>query len=73
MRFRTAAAGMILISTGSQADTEGPSLPRVEVVGSRLPRIDAENALPVQIIRREEIERSGATTAEEVHAAQMCG
>jgi len=66
MNFRTAAAGMILASTGAQADTEGPSLPRVEVVGSRLPRIDGETALPVQIIRREEIQRSGATTVEEV-------
>jgi len=66
MRFRTAAAGLMLASTGVQADTEGPSLPRVEVVGSRLPRIDGETALPLQIIRREEIERSGANTVEEV-------
>ena len=66
MNFRTAAAGMILASTGAQADTEAPSLPRVEVVGSRLPRVDAETALPVQIIRREEIERSGVTTVEEL-------
>jgi iron complex outermembrane receptor protein len=66
MIFRTAAAGMILASTGVQADTEGPSLARVEVVGSRVPRIDGETALPIQIIRREEIERSGASTVEEV-------
>jgi iron complex outermembrane receptor protein len=39
---------------------------RVEIVGSRVPRVDAETALPVQIIRRDEIERSGATNAEEL-------
>src|SRR5436190_5822513 len=66
MSFRTAAAGLMLASTGVQADTEGPSLPRVEVVGSRVPRVDGETALPVQIIRREEIERSGVQTVEEV-------
>jgi len=40
----------------------------VEVVGSRIARIDAETALPVQIIRRDEIERSGALNAEDVLA-----
>lgn len=39
---------------------------RVEVVGSRLPRIDAETALPLQIFRRDEIERSGAGSVEEL-------
>ena len=36
---------------------------RVEVTGSSIKRINAEGALPVQIIRREEIQRSGATSA----------
>ena len=66
MSFRTAAAGLMLASTGVQADPEAPSLPRVEVVGSRVPRIDGETSLPVQIIRREEIERSGVATVEEL-------
>src|SRR6187455_2423898 len=66
MSFRAAAAGLMLASTGVQADPDAPTLPRVEVVGSRLPRIDGETALPVQIIRREEIERSGAATVEDV-------
>ena len=35
---------------------------RVEVTGSAIKRVDAEGSLPVQIIRREEIERSGATS-----------
>jgi len=39
---------------------------RVEVTGSRIARIDGETALPVQIIRRDEIERGNWTTAAEL-------
>ena len=41
-------------------------LERVEITGSSIKRIDAETALPVQVIRREDIERSGSTTAAEL-------
>ncbi|MEO6407628.1 MAG: TonB-dependent receptor [Burkholderiaceae bacterium] len=37
-------------------------LERVEITGSAVRRIDAETALPVQILRRADIERSGATS-----------
>ena len=36
---------------------------RVEITGSSIKRVDAETALPVTVIRREDIERSGFTTA----------
>lgn len=36
-------------------------LDRVEITGSSIKRIDAEGALPVQVFKREDIERSGAT------------
>ena len=39
---------------------------RVEVTGSNIKRIEGEGALPVQIIDRAEIERSGATNAMEI-------
>lgn len=39
-----------------------PQLERVEVTGSAIRRIDAESALPVQVIRKEDIARSGATS-----------
>lgn len=39
---------------------------RVEITGSAIKRIDAESALPVQIIRREDIERTGATSVQEL-------
>ena len=38
------------------------TLERVEITGSSIRRIDAESALPVQIIKREAIERSGYTS-----------
>src|SRR5438132_11059992 len=39
---------------------------RVEVTGSNIKRIEGESALPVTTITREDIERSGATTAEQL-------
>jgi iron complex outermembrane receptor protein len=66
MGFRTVAAGMILVSTSVHAQSESAALQPVEVVGSRVPRIAGETALPVQVIRREEIERSGVATTEEL-------
>ncbi|MGM9487937.1 TonB-dependent receptor plug domain-containing protein [Ideonella sp. YS5] len=38
---------------------------KVEVTGSRIKRIDAEGASPVQVLNRVDIERSGATTTAE--------
>jgi iron complex outermembrane recepter protein len=39
---------------------------RVEVTGSSIKRIDGEQALPVTILRREDIDRIGAVTTEEL-------
>jgi iron complex outermembrane recepter protein len=41
-------------------------LQRVEITGSSIKRIDAETALPVQVITRAEIERTGASTVEQL-------
>jgi iron complex outermembrane recepter protein len=41
---------------------------RVEITGSRIKRIEGETALPVQVIRRQDIEKMGVTTAAEVLA-----
>jgi iron complex outermembrane receptor protein len=56
------------------ADTPVPETPstaqktlqRVEVTGSRIKRIDAETASPVQVITREQIDRSGAQSITEL-------
>jgi iron complex outermembrane receptor protein len=39
---------------------------RVEVTGSNIPRAEIETALPVQVLTREDIERSGSTTVAEL-------
>ena len=39
---------------------------RIEVTGTTFKRLDAETAVPVQILRREDIERTGATTTEQL-------
>jgi iron complex outermembrane receptor protein len=56
-------AGSALAQTGGEGDG---GLPRVIVTGSQVPRVDAESALPVQILTRQEIERSGALSVEEL-------
>ena len=44
----------------------GQQLERVEITGSSIKRIDAETALPVQVITREQIQKTGATNVEQL-------
>ena len=39
---------------------------RVEITGSSIKRIEGETALPVEIIKRDDIDKSGVTTAAEL-------
>ena len=60
-----------LATTGpriAQAQPAPPSeqLQRVEITGSSIKRIDAETALPLQIITRDQIQKSGATNVEQL-------
>ncbi len=56
------------------AQTAAPATPasaaevlqRVEVTGSRIKQIDAEGASPVQVIKREDIKKTGATSVAEM-------
>jgi iron complex outermembrane recepter protein len=58
------AALLCLIALPAQAQEQ--KLERVEITGSSIKRVDAETALPVQTIRRDEIAKSGVTTAAEL-------
>ena len=49
-----------------QADQAPQKIEKIEVTGSAIKRIEGETALPVTVIKREEIQRSGATTAAEL-------
>ena len=59
---RAAAAALMLASIAAHAQQEQ----RVEITGSSIKRVASETALPVQVIRREDIEKSGVTTAAEL-------
>ena len=62
--------GLMLAFGGSIVLAALPALAqesqRIEITGSAIKRIDAEAALPVQVIKREEIERSGVTSVVEL-------
>src|SRR5690242_21013114 len=72
-----AGAGTALVATGALAQAQNPDVPsntrpeakpdiRVEVTGSNIKRVEGEGALPVQVITREQIDKSGATTPMEL-------
>ncbi len=50
----------------AQQSDDAQKLERVEITGSSIKRIEGETALPVQVITREEIQKTGATTAEQL-------
>ncbi len=54
------------LAFGQSADTANAKMERVEITGSSIKRIEGETALPVQILKREDIERTGASTTEEL-------
>lgn len=64
------AGGLLAAGAGwTQADTAESTEAkpqRVEITGSSIKRIEAETALPVQVIRREEIVSSGASNVEQL-------
>ena len=58
-----AAAGL---ASAQQTEALAQKVEKIEVTGSNIKRIDAEGPAPVQIITRQDIERSGQTTVGEV-------
>ncbi len=67
MKFaRAAGAALACLAIPAFAQQVAQSKERIEVTGTSIKRIDAETALPVQIVNREEIERTGAVTTEEL-------
>jgi len=57
-----AFAAALLVHQAQAAE----SLDRVEITGSSIKRIDAETALPVQVLKREDIARSGVANVEQL-------
>ncbi len=62
-----AQAALLLVGAQAlQVQAQDTKLERVEVTGSSIKRIEGETALPVQVIKRDEIDKSGVTTAAEL-------
>jgi iron complex outermembrane receptor protein len=66
--MKTKVAVLILTFATATAAAEDDTLPVEEVVitGTTIKRINAETALPVQVLKAEDIERTGASTVEEL-------
>ncbi len=56
---RRAAIALALLAFAAQGSAQPTPVAAVEVVGSRIKRVDAETAQPVLVIERVDIERSG--------------
>jgi iron complex outermembrane recepter protein len=63
-----AVAGMaVAVSTVASAQsTEPQKVEKVEVTGSSIKRLQSEAAAPIQVITREDIEKTGATSVEQL-------
>jgi iron complex outermembrane recepter protein len=62
-RRHVVAAAALALLAGAAAAQEAQ---RIEITGSSIKRIDAETALPVQVITRADIQKSGATNVEQL-------
>lgn len=69
-RILSLAVAQCLISTYAAAQTPAglatQKVEKIEVTGSNIKRVDAETVAPVQVITRDDIERSGKLTIAEV-------
>lgn len=60
------AMGLGLSGAAQAQEAAATTTQRVEVTGSSIKRIAAESSLPVTVIKREDIARTGATTAQDL-------
>jgi iron complex outermembrane receptor protein len=66
VRQAIASGAFLALHTPGAFAQATQTLDRVEITGSAVRRINAETALPVQVIRRDEIERIGATSVSDL-------
>ena len=61
--------GVVLAVSGAlSASALAQTAQRVEITGSSIKRADSETALPVTVITRADIDRTGATTTQDLVA-----
>ena len=55
-----------LVRAQASTQDQGAAVQRVEITGSSIKRVDAESALPIQTVSREQIETLGVTNTEQL-------
>ena len=60
------AMAVMAVSGAYAQSSEPQKVERVEITGSSIKRVESEGALPVQVLTREDIVRSGATSTEQL-------
>ena len=68
IRLALGVSAVFGMSHAAMAQEEPAKITRIEITGSSIKRLDAETALPIQIVTRDAIEKSGVTTAEQLMA-----
>ncbi|OEZ96098.1 vitamin B12 transporter BtuB precursor [Duganella phyllosphaerae] len=66
LRLMFAGSAALVLAQPALAQQADAPIQRVEITGSSVKRVDAETALPVQIMSKAEIERTGATSTQEL-------
>lgn len=66
MKLKTIARSLIVAGIVTPVMAQNTSEQRVEITGSSIKRIQSEGALPLQIIRFEDIAKAGITSAEQL-------
>jgi len=64
--LHTLAHAALLTVLALPAQAQDQKLERVEITGSSIKRIDGEAALPVEVVKRQDIDKLGVTTAAEL-------
>ena len=64
MKFNTLVRGLFV--AGLVTPVIAQQTQRIEITGSSIKRVQSEGALPVQVIKRADIERLGITSAEQL-------
>lgn len=62
----TITSAVLALAATSALAQDAQKLERIEITGSSIRRVDAETALPVSVISRAEIERTGVSSAQDL-------
>ena len=66
MKLNTIVRAIVVLAVAAPAFAQSDSAQRVEITGSSIKRIANEGALPIQVIRAEDLARSGITSTEQL-------